>query len=170
MGHRHHHCFSPHQLGCNPTTQRTICRRRSGMCEGPKNGRAHILSIQGAAASSFLALKGGRWSEETAVFIRQLAKARARQSFHTCTKWSRLPSLPDGPQSLLMPPSPRHGTKENHRIRSSRKKCSGHVPANFQFVCACRCDESSNRTCKQAVQLVERFLEPIHCTHNLSLP
>ena len=39
-------------------------------------------------------------------FIRQLAKARARQSFHTCTKWSRLPSSPDGPQSLLMPPSP----------------------------------------------------------------
>lgn len=106
VGHRHHHCFSPHQLGRNPTTQRTICRRRSGMCEGPKNGRAQILSIQGAAAWSFLALKEGRWSEDTAVFIRQLAKARARQSFHTCTKWSRLPSSPDGPHSLLMPPSP----------------------------------------------------------------
>ena len=49
-------------------------------------------------------------------------------------------------------------TKENHRIGSSKKKCSGHVLASFQFACACRSAESSNPTCKQAVQLVERFL------------
>ena len=49
-------------------------------------------------------------------------------------------------------------TKENHRISSSKKKCSGHVLASFQFACACRSAESSNPTCKQAVQLVERFL------------
>ena len=62
-------------------TEDNMQARRSGMCEGPRNGRAQNLSIQGAAAWSFVALNGGHWSEETEVFTRQLAKARARQSF-----------------------------------------------------------------------------------------
>ena len=129
--------FPPSPAKLHPgNTEDNTQARHYGMREGPKNGRAQNLSIQVAAAWSFLELKqeavGAKKQQGSSANSPKPEPARAQTP---CAKPSPLPSSQDGPPSMPLSPPLQQACYARTRPPTTTWMASSHHVAKSSSTC-----------------------------------